>query len=101
MADASELVRALKKVSVEAVNASKPVEVCFGKVVGASPLRILAEQKLILGEGQLVLCRNVCDFSVKVGSETVEVKNGLAVGEQVVMLRQQGGQRYTVWDRIG
>lgn len=107
MADASELVRAIKRTSVDAVNASKPVEACFGKVVGVSPLRILVEQKLTLGEAQLVLCRNVCDFSVTVGSEnaesveSVDVHNGLKVGEQVILLRQQGGQRYIVWDRIG
>lgn len=101
MADASELVKAIKRTSVEAVNASKPVEVSFGKVVGVSPLRVLVEQKLTLGEAQLVLCRNVCDFSVTVGSENVDVYNGLKIGEQVILLRQQGGQRYIVWDRIG
>lgn len=101
MADVLELVKAVKKVSVNAVNASKPVEVCFGKVMGVSPLKVLVDQKLVLGGAQLVLCRGVCNFSTVVGGKLVDVLNALKVGEAVVMLRMQGGQRYLILDRIG
>lgn len=101
MADALELIKAVKRVSVDAVNSAKPVEVCFGKVMGASPLKIFVEQKLILGEAQLVLCRNVCDFFTVIDGKYVEVQNGLKAGETVVLLRQQGGQKYLVMDRVG
>lgn len=100
LTDASYLIDAFKRTSIEAVNAGKPVEVRFGKVIDTSPLKISLEQKLVLNEGQLVLCRNVCDYEILAGSETVSVHNGLRVGEQVVLLRQQGGQKYIVWDRI-
>ena len=59
MPDAVELLKTLKKAAVEAVDATKPVQVCYGKVTGTSPLKILVDQKLTLGEGQLVLTRNV------------------------------------------
>ena len=101
VADALELVKAVKKVSVDAVEALKPVEVCFGKVIGASPLKIFVEQKLVLGEAQLVLCRNVCDFFTYIDGEYVEVRNGLENGDTVVLIRQQGGQKYLVVDRVG
>lgn len=101
MADALELVKAVKRVSVDAVNSAKPVEACFGKVIGVSPMKIFVEQKLVLGEAQLVLCRNVCNFFTTVDGKYVEVLNGLKVGETVVLIRQQGGQRYLVLDRIG
>lgn len=130
MPDANELVDTLKKAAVEAVEAKKPVNVYFGEVVSASPLKINVEQKMILGEKQLILSRNVTDFKTKitagniknyyytgdvnsgtapvspshvhaVGTIEVTVHNGLAVGDKVIILRQQEGQKFIVADRIG
>lgn len=128
--DANELVNTLKRAAVEAVEAGKPVNVYFGEVVSASPLKINVEQKMILGEKQLILSRNVTDFKTKitagniknyyytgdvnsgtapvspshvhaVGTIEVTVHNGLAVGDEVILIRQQEGQRFIVVDRIG
>lgn len=128
--DANELVDTLKRAAVEAVKAGKPVNVYFGEVVSASPLKINVEQKMILGEKQLVLSRNVTDFKTKitagniknyyytgdvnsgtapvspshvhaVGTIEITVHNGLAVGDEVILIRQQEGQRFIVVDRIG
>ena len=66
MPDAVELLKTLKKAAVEAVEATKPVQVCYGKVTGTSPLKILVDQKLTLGEGQLVLTRNVIDYEMDI-----------------------------------
>lgn len=89
MPDAIELTKSIKRAALEAVNASKPVEICFGKVTSASPLKILVEQKLLLGKAQLVL------------AQKVTADNGLVVGDEVILFRQQGGQKYIVVDRIG
>lgn len=131
MPDAVELVKTIKRAAVEAQEATKPVEVCFGKVTNASPLKILVEQKMTLGEAQLVLTRNVTDFKTKITGGNIQdfyyvgtypnvttvsvspqhkhaveeieitVHNGLVVGDEVILLRQQGGQKYIVVDRIG
>ncbi len=131
MPDAVELMKTIKRAALDAVKASKPVEVCFGKVTSASPLKILVEQKLPLGEGQLILTRNVTNFKTYItganvknyyytGSDTdggtapvvpshvhaigkvqITVHNGLVVGDEVILIRQQGGQKYIVVDRIG
>nr|DAS76369.1 MAG TPA: Protein of unknown function (DUF2577) [Caudoviricetes sp.] len=123
--------KTIKRAALDAVKASKPVEVCFGKVTSASPLKILVEQKLPLGEGQLILTRNVTNFKTYItggnvknyyytGSDTdggtapvvpshvhaigkvqITVHNGLVVGDEVILIRQQGGQKYIVVDRIG
>ena len=66
MPDATELTKAIKKAASKAVKAEKPVEVCFGKVTSASPLQILVDQKFTLGAAQLVLTRNVTDFTTNV-----------------------------------
>lgn len=116
--DVAELIKAIKKAAVEAVRAEKPAEICFGKVKGVSPLQIIVDQKLTLGEAQLVLTRNVTEHSVQVtvdhyteqeeghthayrGRKEVTVHNGLVVGDEVVLFRQQGGQKYIVAGRTG
>ena len=112
MPDATELTRAIKKAASKAVKAEKPVEVCFGKVTSAPPLQILVDQKFTLGAAQLVLTRNVTDFTTNVtvswntenrsgGRKSITVHNGLVVGDEVILIRQQGGQKYVVVDRIG
>ncbi len=129
LADANEFVETLKKAAIKAVEARKPVEVCFGEVKSISPLEILVEQKIPLGESQLILCRNVTEHKIHISVENVQdffyegesqssmkldptrfraikrmpvtVHNGLVVGDNVILFRQQGGQKYLVVDRIG
>lgn len=122
----------MKRTALDAVNASKPMEVCFGKVVSSIPLKILVEQKMMLGEAQLILTRNVTEYKIFVRKDKDEIQNfneaeilpevstdsassfdsavnkipitisnGLVVGEEVILFRQQGGQKYVVVDRIG
>ncbi len=59
MSDAAELVRLIKRAAVEAVEAEKPAAVCFGRVVSTAPLKISVEQRLTLGENQLILTEAV------------------------------------------
>lgn len=105
MADANLLVEALKKAAIKAVEARKPVNVYFGEVVGTSPLRINVEQKMTLGEKQLVLSRNVTDYKTSLtgaaGKMEVTVHNGLAAGDGVILARQQEGQKFIILDRVG
>lgn len=131
LADANELVGTLKRAAVEAMEAKKPVNVYFGEVVSAAPLKINVEQKMVLGEKQLILSRNVTNFKTSItggniknyyytGSTTdsgtapvspshvhavgkieITVHNGLVVGDEVILIRQQEGQKFIVLDRIG
>lgn len=131
MADAGELLTAIKKAAIDAAESTKPVNVFFGRVVSANPLQINVEQKMLLGKAQLVLSRNVTEFKTSisagniknyyytgdeesdgttpvspshthaVGKIQVTVHNALAVGEEVILIRQQGGQKYIVIDRLG
>lgn len=144
MADYSELLNTIKKAATEAVEAGNPVNICFGKVTSSSPLQILVDQKMTLGSAQLVLTRNVTDFTTMVtiqwesessltththtvkgkdsnnddidltssaknlahthdieGTKQMTIHNALEKGEEVILLRMQGGQKYIVLDRIG
>lgn len=105
--DANELVKAMKRAAIDAVRASKPVNVCFGKVVSVSPLQVNIEQKMILGEPQLIFSRNVTNFKTMVTlqgedkKKEITIHNQLVKGDEVILIRQQGGQKYLVIDRIG
>ena len=128
MADFTPLLGVMKQSAKETGDALKPVQVCFGKVVSASPLKIQVDQKITLGKAQLVLTRNVTDYeteltvsewettatsggsgeasftSHKHGFNNVKkrttIHNALKAGEEVVLLRQQGGQKYIVIDKV-
>ena len=63
--DLNALVRAVKTAAVEAVRAENPMGVCHGTVTGLSPLEITTDQKLILGEKQLILTNAVRDYTVE------------------------------------
>ena len=144
MPDANEFVDTLKRAALDAVEAEMPVNVYFGEVVSVSPLSINVEQKMILGEKQLILSRNVTDFTTTVtvdwstesslsththtvqgsdsngdsinlttseknlahphkitGKKKITVHNGLVVGDEVILIRQQEGQKFIVVDRLG
>ena len=117
MLNGIDLLNAIKKAALDAVNASQPSDFCFGKVTSASPLKISIEQKMTLGAAQLVLTRNVTDYKTKVtvnwetsnsgshnhtvtGEKEILIHNALNVGEEVVLLKQKGGQKYLVLDRV-
>lgn len=106
MADVVELVKAMKRAALEAIEASKPVNVYFGQVIADAPLQINVEQKMILGNSQLILSRNVTDHKTMVSvqwetEKEITIHNALEVGDEVILIRQQEGQKYIVIDRIG
>ena len=125
MYDANDLIKILKKMATEAVDASKPTNLVFGKVISLNPLQIQIEQKLILSDAQLILTRNVKDFELDIdlnistenetiscetdlthkhsikGIKKIKIKNGLKNNETVILFRMQGGQKYVVLDRVG
>lgn len=80
------MIETIKKVAMDAFEASSPVKVVFGTVLSASPLKIKVEQKLTLGASNLVI--------------TKTADGALASGNKVVMIRMQGGQQYIIVDKV-
>lgn len=120
------MINLIKQASLEATEAGKPVKIVFGEVISANPLQIRVEQKLELPAEFFVLTRAVTDHYVDMsvshvtenraggtgyaefqshnhdytGRKKFMVHNGLQVGEQVILLQVQGGQKYVVLDRV-
>ena len=144
LVDAFGLVDKIKTTALEVIESTKPVNVYFGEVQFTNPLKINVEQKMLLGENQLILTRNVTDHETMVtvnweteesldkhshivkgkdsnnddiglttdeknlshthtlsGSKQITIHNGLDVGDNVILIRQQEGQKFIVLDRIG
>lgn len=124
------LLKGIKCAAKDVGDAEKPVRVCYGTVTKDSPLEITVDQKTILEAEDLILCRNVTDyecdveFSLKTeklqhnhtgvhGTTSVQtlqyevknkkkmkVYNALKKDDVVFLIREQGGQRFIVIDRI-
>lgn len=76
------LIETIKRICVDTVESTKPVVIVFGTVLSVNPTKIKLDQRLILNEAQLI-------FN---GVDQVT----LNVGDQVTMLRVQGGKKYCI-----
>ena len=81
------LLNLMKQIGTETVQNGSPCAVMFGKVISqnSQPLKIKVEQRLLLGEKQLIKTEN----SKKIKKD-----------DSVILLRMQGGQKFIVFDRI-
>ena len=123
MHDFNDLMRTIKQAGNASIEAGKPSAVFYGTVLSPSPIKINVEQKITLEAEQLVLTRNVTDFETQItfgassyttstehspdahahtlpGKRSITVHNALKAGEKVLLLREQGGQRFIVIDRV-
>lgn len=66
MLDANSLLGMIKTAAKEAVDAGQDADFCYGTVTSASPLKIIVEQKMELTAAQLVLCRNVTNYTTTI-----------------------------------
>lgn len=127
MLDSNNFLEIIKRAAVDAEEQAQPCDFLFGTVASADPVKIRVEQKLELGEAQLILTRNVSDYKIKIaggniqsffytdesggtedviplhthalGDIEIEIKNALKAGENVILLKQRGGQKFLVLDR--
>lgn len=123
--DMSDIVKVLRRVVLDAVNAQKPANIVYGTVVSVAPLRVQVDQKLILEREHLKLTRAVMDYEVDMtvdhltenraggsgeasfashnheykGRKKFLIHNGLIVGDKVTMIRAHGGQQYIIIDK--
>lgn len=83
-----DLYETIKKIAVDAVAAGGPVELCFGTVHSVSPFKIRVSQKLVLPKDYFIVRQGVSAASFK-------------VGDVIILLRMQGGQKYLIFDKKG
>jgi len=114
-----DMITIMKRAAMEAVEAQKPAALTLGTVESENPLEIRVEQKFRLRASQLIIPRSLTEYDLEIGillltdaegepahahriagENVVRVKNALKVGETVMLLRMQGGQKYMILDRV-
>lgn len=78
----------LKKLVVGTSETTKPTSIMYGKVISTNPLKINVEQRMIFDKKFLVL------------TERLVKDSPLKVNDKVVLLREQGGQKFLVIDKV-
>lgn len=98
------LLQTIKQAAVEAVETSNPMKIMYGTVVDTSP-SIRLDQKFTLPSDFLILTKNVRKYETVMlidGTEKeVMIDNSLKVGDKVILIQEQGGQKYIVLDKVG
>ena len=112
-----DLVGAIKRAALQAYENADPSTWMLGEVTNTDPLEIEVEQRLTLDEDNLILTRNVKNYKTKAtfnmstgsadghshsisGKHTITIHNALQEGDLVLLIRQQGGQKFIVVDRV-
>lgn len=122
----ADLIQLLKELSKNTNEANEPFEHRKGTVETVNPLTIKVDQKLTLEEEDLILTHLVKDYDVDIsvshetkefeliegaptdikkhkheykGRKKIIIHQGLKAGEEVILLKVQGGQAYIVLDR--
>lgn len=83
----SNMIDTIKQAAIAAVETTKPVAVMPGLVIAVNPLCVSVEQRMNLSTEFMIL------------TETARIR-GLTVGDTVMLLRIQGGQKFVVIDRM-
>lgn len=126
MRNMDDVTMLFQRVAFDTMKATKPTSVVFGTVESIAPLQIRVDQKLVLTQEQLYLTRMVVDYEVEMtvdhltedraggsgeaafashnheykGRKKFLIHNALEVGDQAVMLQNNGGQLYIVIDKV-
>lgn len=106
------LIDIMKRASVGAIEASKPCDLRYGTVISANPLKIRVTNQLVLTAGVLIVPQHLTNHTVDVSAtinlpesstgsiSRLTINNALKSGDKVALLRESGGQRFYVLDRI-
>ena len=120
MYDTNDLVRAMQQMSVGASEASYPADVMSGTILSAKPLKVQVEQRFTISGDMLVVPEHLTDYEIKVtveksntkeagepqhqheygGELVIKVHGALKKGDRVQMIRQQGGQKFVIIDKV-
>lgn len=102
--DFNDLHKLLKENAQMSVGSSYPVAIMYGKVISSSPLEINVEQRMVLDRSFLILSKSVTDYTGSVYIDgkyhSFTIDNSLKTNDKVILLRQQGGQKYIVLDKV-
>lgn len=114
----SQLLNVIKRAGIEGVGAGNPVNILSGEVKTVNPISVLVNQRFILDADFLIIPESLIKYEVDLkhthlyaddGSsqntgialnEKILIRPGLSVGDRVLLIRVQGGQKYVILDKV-
>lgn len=95
----------IKQASVGAVGAENPVNILFGEVLSTDNFEIKLDQKLILSKEFFIIPEALTRYEINLSfgqPQTIKlvIREGLKAGDNVLLLRVQGGQQYVILDKV-
>lgn len=99
------MLETIKRAAIEAQGAGQPLSLCYGKVTKTSPLKIMVDNKMELGEGFLIVPSYLTDYKTEIKIEDgtkqkATIYSALKKNDSVMLLRMQGGQSFLVLCRV-
>jgi len=94
-----EIMSTMRKCSNNATESQKPSGLYFGKVTSVSPIQITIDPKHVLSEEFIALGRYITEYSTDLTIEG-ETWYGLRPDDELMLIREQGGQKYAVVDWV-
>ena len=99
------LVELIKHAACEANEAGSPSTFVYGTVISSNPvsIQIDGDNKLTIGKEFVVVPKQFTDHEVEISDgsrKKIAIFNALKKEERVVLIRQQGGQKYLVIGRM-
>jgi hypothetical protein len=109
------LTNLIKTAARQAVDASNPTHIMFGEVTSVNPLEVNVDQRFNLTADFLIVPESLTRYEVDLshshsysGGTTgdglttpVVIREGLQVGDKLILIRVQGGQKYVIFDKVG
>jgi hypothetical protein len=103
----------IKQASINAINASNPLDIEFGTVTDSENITIRINQKKTLSKEFFVVpesltryevslknCNIVNETSTDSGLEKLIIREGLNIGDAVILLKIESGARYLILDKV-
>ena len=94
----------LKQITHNVLEGEKLADLKFGTVESLSPLTVRLNQWLLLSSGMLAVSYRLRRIEIPVTIDgktgTAILDNRLKIGDTVALLRQSGGQKFYVLDKV-
>ena len=78
----------MKQIAKDVFDTLQPADWCYGKVISLDPFQVQIDQKLVLTKEFFIVKSGVSASSFK-------------VGDALILFRNEGGQKYLIFDKKG
>lgn len=87
----SDIITTIKKAALEAVKASSPSNLVFGKIESFEPVSVCLEEKISI-TGKFLCVGTVVQQLIE--------NEKINIGDRIILLKQEGGQKFFAMDAL-